>query len=60
MRKWKKTIKKEERNYGILSIQYYCPKCKNDVGAYHSETGMCFEDKFCRECGQKIDWSEEE
>lgn len=59
MRKGKKPIKEENRTYGILTIFFRCPKCKNDVGMYDTETLMCYEDKFCRECGQKIDWSEE-
>lgn len=60
MRKVKKPICDTQITNGIFSILYYCSMCNKTVGIYDEETGMCFEDKFCRECGQKIDWSDEE
>lgn len=60
--KAKKPIKKIGGEYGIRAkkIYYFCPKCKNDVGLYVKKYRMSYQDKFCRECGQRIDWSEEE
>lgn len=59
MSKGKKPICDTQITNGIFSIFYYCPMCNRIVGIYDEESGMDFQDKFCRECGQKIDWSEE-
>jgi hypothetical protein len=56
-----KPVKSDERdNTG----EYYwmCPSCGNKVGGYiitgsGSEDWSCKKDKFCSECGTKIDWS---
>lgn len=34
--------------------QYICPTCKGVAGDTHNEY------EFCRNCGQKLDWSVEE
>lgn len=39
----------------FYSTNWYCPKCENLVG---NSTFHWLHD-FCKNCGQKIDWSEE-
>lgn len=61
MSKSNKPIKSNDRDE---SGEYYwiCPKCGNRVGGYII-TGRSFndwgykEDKFCSECGIKINWN---
>lgn len=41
---------------------YWCPNCNNRVGGYvtlgSGENDWSYQkDKFCSECGTKIDWS---
>lgn len=36
---------------GMVSRYYQCPKCGNELDCV---------DKVCDECGQRIDWSEDE
>lgn len=50
----------KDLDYGELYEEgyiYYCPKCKNVVGA----TSLTFKEEYwqteyCCECGQKLDW----
>ena len=44
----KDTPKKVE----ISTLAYYqlCPNCKTELNKY-------FENKYCKECGQRLDWS---
>lgn len=35
-------------------ISYACPRCGGTVGVYDME------DKYCSDCGQKIDWRKRE
>ncbi len=52
--KGKKPIKKYAGDKIKLPF-FLCPRCKNEVGSYE----FAYFDKFCSECGQKINWSDE-
>lgn len=45
---------------GYPGYKYWaCPCCKHEVGGYtnrYSENWGTHQDKFCPECGTKIDW----
>lgn len=49
-----KRIPKEPRFY---SGNYYCPDCGDLVGCH--DIIMKRDNKFCKACGQKIDWGNE-
>lgn len=56
-----KPIKKEEDFEGE---SFLCPNCKTKVGGYYitgcGENDWCYtKDKFCKNCGMKINWEEE-
>ena len=42
----KKTTKEVNEHY---DYDYYCPNCKGNVNRFN---------KYCKNCGQRIDWSE--
>ena len=45
--------KKKTKSY--LGTDYYCPTCnKRQLTAYMLSKG----DDYCKDCGQKLDWSE--
>lgn len=52
-------------NAGMGSRYFGCPICGNKVGGYlitgsGEDDWSTHQDKFCSECGQKIDWSNTE
>lgn len=56
-----KPVKSFERERSTGEYYWMCPKCGSRVGGYVvTGTGAddwgYEEDKFCRECGTKIDW----
>lgn len=61
---WNKAMGKDidvpakERTYKVTDIhvdEYYCPACGAEILHDHEDKG----DNYCRECGAKLDWSEE-
>ena len=51
-----------ESHSGIHHHHFACPICKNKVGGFYmvgngENDWRTHQDKFCSECGQKIDWS---
>lgn len=51
---------------GMIHHHYFgCPVCKNKVGGFlitgnGEDDWSTHQDKFCSECGQKIDWNRTE
>lgn len=37
-----------------LTLMYRCPSCDTEYNRFYENK------KYCMECGQKLDWSEEE
>ena len=38
------------------NFEYHiCPNCKNELNGYYKHVN-----KFCKKCGQKLDWSDDE
>ena len=55
-------IKSKDRDRATLEHYWMCPKCQTRVGGYaitgRGEDDWVYDqDKFCKECGTKIDWS---
>lgn len=60
MRKNRKPIKKKINGswkLGKQMICYICPECNNEVG-YDEGDRLSYQDKYCSECGAKMDWSD--
>lgn len=48
-------------DYDDSGIKYYCPACGRMVGFYMQDRGVySLKFEYCHECGQRIDWSEEQ
>ena len=54
------TPKKPVRIQDAHGYKYYCPNCKDCVGAENKRTRLfVFKRSICDYCGQDIDWGEE-